>query len=110
MDLAHDRTMQWFFGQWVDGTEIPTYAVKVDVRPLGDGRYAVSGTASQAGVSDGFHGFLPLYLEFEKGEVARFGVVTFTGSETVPIERTLTLPKKPVRVVPNAMRDVLARE
>ncbi len=110
MDLAHDRKMDWFFRQWVDGTDIPTYAVKVDVRAAGDGRYTVSGTVSQAGVPDDFLGFLPLYLEFEKGEVVRMGLATFTGKETVPVETTLTLSKKPVRVVANAMHDVLSRD
>jgi aminopeptidase N len=110
MDLTHDRKMDWFFRQWVEGTEIPSYALKADVRAAGDGRYTISGSVAQAGVSGDFHGFLPLYLEFEKGEVRRFGLATFTGKETVPIETTLTLPKKPVRVVPNAMHDVLTRD
>ena len=71
MDLGHDRTMDWFFRQWVDGTEIPRYVVKVNVQAAGSDQYRLTGTVSQEGVSTNFHGFLPLYLEFDKGEVQR---------------------------------------
>ena len=110
MDLTHDRKMDWFFRQWLDGTEIPRYDVKVDVKSSGADQYTLSGSVAQAEVSPNFHGFLPLYIEFEKGEFMRLAVVTFTGPETVPVATTLKLPKKPVRIVANAMRDVLTRD
>ena len=109
MDLTHDRTMEWFFRQWLDGTEIPRYDVQLAIESAGTDQYKLSGSVAQSGVSPNFHGFLPLYVEFEKGELMRLAVVTFTGPETVPIVTTLRLPKKPVRVVANAMRDVLTR-
>jgi aminopeptidase N len=110
MDLAGDGKMDWFFRQWVDGTEIPRYTVKVDVRAAGNDEYAISGTVSQADVSPGFRGFLPLYVEFAKGNVLRLAVVRLTGPESVPIETKLRLPAKPERVVANAMHDVLTRD
>jgi aminopeptidase N len=109
MDLTHDGKMDWFFRQWLDGTEIPRYDVKVGIQSTGADQYTLSGSIAQADVSPNFHGFLPLYIEFEKGELMRLAVVTFTGPETVPITTTLKLPKKPVRIVANAMRDVLTR-
>jgi hypothetical protein len=110
MDLAGDGKMDWFFRQWVDGTEIPRYTVKVDVRAAGNDEYAISGTVSQADVSPGFRGFLPLYVEFAKGNVLRLAVVRLTGPESVPIETKLRFPAKPERVVANAMHDVLTRD
>lgn len=110
MDLTHDGKMDWFFRQWVEGTEIPKYVVKVDVQSVGAEQYKFLGSVSQDGVSDGFRGFLPLYIEFGKGELIRLGVVNFTGKQTVPIDTTLKLPKKPSRVLGNALHDVLVRE
>jgi hypothetical protein len=107
MDLTHDRKMDWFFRQWIDGTEIPRYAVKLDVRPAAGDQYTISGTVAQSGVSADFRGFLPVYLEYEKGEFQRLAVLTFTGAETVPLETTLRLPRKPRRVVANVLHDVL---
>ncbi|HWZ86165.1 MAG TPA: hypothetical protein VN032_08190, partial [Thermoanaerobaculia bacterium] len=85
------------------------YDVKVGVQSVGGDQYKLAGSVSQAGVSPNFHGFLPLYIEFEKGELLRLAVVTFTGPESVPIATTLRLPKKPVRIVANSMHDVLTR-
>lgn len=109
MDLAKNGRIDWFFHQWVDGTEIPKYTTKVEIRSAGGDQYALSGTVTQEGVSPDFHGFLPLYLEFDQG-LQRLGVVSFTGTETVPIEMKLKLSRKPKRVSPNAMHDVLARD
>ena len=110
MDLAHDHRMDWFFRQWLDGTEIPRYTVKLDLKTIAPDQYRISGSIAQEEVSTNFHGFLPIYLEFDKGEMLRLAVVTFTGTETVPIETTLKLARKPVRVVANAMQDVLLRD
>jgi aminopeptidase N len=109
MDLAKNGRMDWFFRQWVEGTEIPRYTTKLEIRSLGGDQYKLSGTVTQDSVSPDFHGFLPLYLEFDKG-LQRLGVVSFTGTETTPIEMTLKLPQKPKRVSPNAKQDVLTRD
>lgn len=110
MDLAKNGKMDWFFQQWVYGTEIPRYSAKVEIQSAGAGEYRLSGTASQEGVSPGFLGFLPLYLEFDKGKVARLAVVALAGNQSTPIETTIKLPEKPRRVVANAMHDVLSRD
>jgi Peptidase family M1 domain len=110
MDLAGDHKMDWFFRQWLDGTEIPRYAAKIDIRAAGNDEYAVSGTVSQSDVSPGFRGFLPLYVEFGKEKRMRLAVVHLTGPESVPIDTKIHLPAKPERVVANAMHDVLARD
>jgi len=110
MDLAQDGKMDWFFRQWVYGMEIPRYVVKVDVRAAGGDQYRISGAVSQEGVSGDFRGYLPLYLEFDKGQVLRMGTVTFLGKQSVPIETTMKLPAKPKRVFANAFHDVLTRD
>ena len=76
----------------------------------GGGQYKLVGSVRQEGVSDDFIGFLPLYIEFEKGTFVRLGLVSFRGTATVPIDTTIPLSKKPRRVVANAMSDVLTRD
>jgi hypothetical protein len=110
MDRAGDGKMDWFFRQWVQGTEIPRYVTKVAVSDAGGGQYKLSGSVSQEGVSKDFLGFLPLYLEFDKGKVARLAVVSLAGNQSVPIDTTLKLPERPKRVIANAMHDVLTRD
>lgn len=110
MDLAKDGKMDWFFRQWVDGTDIPRYTARLDVQGLGGDRYKLTGTIAQEGVPEDFLGFVPLYLEFDKGVFTRIGIVTLKGSKTLPIDSTITLPKKPRRCVANALNDVLARD
>jgi Peptidase family M1 domain len=110
MDLEKNGKMDWFFRQWIYGTEIPRCSAKVEIQDLGGDQYKLVGTARQEGVSDDFLGFLPIYIEFEKGAFVRLGLVSFRGTATVPIDTTLKLPKKPRRVVANAMSDVLTRD
>jgi hypothetical protein len=80
------------------------------VQDLGGGQYKLVGSARQESVSEDFLGFLPIYLELDKGTFVRLGLVSFRGTATVSIDTTLSLPKKPRRVVANAMSDVLTRD
>lgn len=109
LNLRGDGSMDWFFDQWVDGTEIPKITSDLKVAAAGDG-YKITGTVKQEGVSDGFATLVPLYVDFGKGEQARLGAVKLVGSSSFPMDVTVKLPKKPKRIVPNAMGDVLARE
>lgn len=110
MDLSHDGRMDWFFRQWVYGMEIPRYVTKVDVQAAGKDEYRFTGTVAQEGVSEAFQGYLPLYMEFENGEVLRFALVRLRGGQSVPIDAKFQLPKKPKRVLANAFHDVLTRD
>ena len=110
MDAAKNGRIDWFFRQWVDGTEIPRYTSTVQVKPAADGQYQLSGAVTQDGVSKDFIGYLPLYVEYDKGETQRLAMVTFVGNMSTPVEGTIRLPKVPKRIVPNAQHDVLARD
>jgi hypothetical protein len=50
-----------------------------------------------------------LYGE-SKGEVARIGVIPLKGSQTVPVDLTVSLPRPPDRVLVNVLHDVLYRD
>ncbi|HTO87855.1 MAG TPA: M1 family aminopeptidase [Thermoanaerobaculia bacterium] len=109
MNAAGDGTMDWFFRQWVYGTEIPRIAPKLEVAHLEDDRYRIRGSVTQSGVSDGFRTDVPIYVE-TKGEVRRVGFVSLIGSQTVPVDLTVRLARAPERALVNALHDVLYRD
>jgi len=109
MNATGDGKMDWFFDQWVYGTEIPRYAADLKVEPQGDG-YRVSGKVAQEGVGPRFRALVPLYVELGKGELARFAVLPMIGESARPVDLVVKLPKKPRRALVNARGEVLARD
>jgi hypothetical protein len=107
MDLDGNRRLDWFFGQWVFGTAAPKYSLEYSVTPVADG-VMVKGRLTQSGVPDDFRMRVPLYLDFD-GKLIRAGMLYAAGSKTMP-DFEFKLPKKPKRVLVNAMQDVLAVE
>jgi len=109
LDLAGDGKMDWFFRQWVTGTEIPHFETDLAVAPAGGDRYTVTGTVTQSRVSPDFRTSVPVYA-VSKGEARRIGFVTIVGSATAPVHLEARLPKPPDRAVVNALHDVLSRD
>jgi hypothetical protein len=109
MNATGDGKMDWFFQQWVYGTEVPRYKADLKVRPDGDA-WHITGAITQEGVSPTFRTLVPVYVEFDKGEKARVGMVAFVGAATKPVDVKLPLPKKPKRAFVNGRGEVLARE
>jgi aminopeptidase N len=110
MNLKRDGKLDWFFDQWVYGTEIPRFSNKLEIKEEGDGKYRITGEVGQSEVSPGFLTPLPLYVEFDKGDIVRLGSVLLNGPVTVPANSELRLPKKPKRLLVNAFRDLLSRD
>jgi len=110
MNATGDGKMDWFFSQWVYGTEVPRYKQDLKVTPGEAGKYRISGSITQEGVSKGFRALVPIYVEFSKTESARVGMLPFVGEATVPVDVQIALPKKPKRALINARGEVLARE
>jgi aminopeptidase N len=109
MDLTGDRKMDWFFLQWVYGTEIPRYRLDYTLTPEADGQCALSFKVTQSDVSQGFRMLVPIYLDFDGSKLMRLGEVKMFGSSTSN-EIKVSLPRKPKRVLINANYDVLASE
>jgi aminopeptidase N len=109
LDAAGDGKMDWFFGQWVEGTEIPRFVANLNVEPAGGDRYRITGSVSQSEVSPDFRSIVPIYV-LTKGEARRVGRVRIEGSATVPVEIETSLPRPPERATVNALHDVLYRD
>jgi hypothetical protein len=107
MNLGNNGRMDWFFKQYVYGTELPAYHFQGEVTPNGD-QNTLHFALTQSGVSPDFRMPVPLYIEFTDGRIKRIGSINATGNKT--IEQTVPLPKLPApvkRVLINYFDDVL---
>lgn len=103
MDLDKNGKMDWFFDEWVDGTEIPAYQVGYQTGSAGGNTITVS--IAQSGVSDSFRMLVPIYADFGKGWT-RLGAAKMAGNTTVEIPN-IPLPQSPKRITVCALDDVL---
>jgi aminopeptidase N len=106
MNLMGNGKLDWFFNQWVYGTEIPSYKFDYQFAPGEGGKVIMSGHLTQSGVSDKFRMVVPIYLDFGKGWV-RLGTATVTGSSSVAFNN-IQLSQAPRRAAVCALNDVLA--
>ena len=101
MDILKNHRMDWFFDEWVYGTEMPSY--RLDYAVSGN---TLTGKITQSGVSDNFYMVVPVYADFGKGWV-RLGSAPMRGNSTSDLGQ-IQLPLPPKRVAVAAFKDVLA--
>ena len=101
MDLDGNHRMDWFFNQWVYGTELPSYKFEYKF----DGN-TLSGQLTQSGVSDNFRMLVPIYVDFGKGWM-RLGEATVAGNSTVDLP-PIKMPQPLKRAAACPFDDVLA--
>ena len=107
MDIDKNGKMDWFFDQWVYGTEIPAYKLEYSVTKSGD-KAVFNAKLTQSGVSENFAMPVPIYFDFGEGFVS-LGTVTMVGNKTFELNN-VQLPKVPKKVTIAALSDVLATE
>jgi hypothetical protein len=95
MDLEGNHTMDWFFREYVYGTDLPAYHFEGDATPSGEG-WSVHFKLTQSGVDAHFANAVPIYLELADGKVMRMGQIAIHGPKTV--EQTVQLPKLPAAI------------
>ena len=101
MDVEGNGRMDWFFNEWVYGTEIPSY--HFDYQLTGN---TISGRITQSGVRDDFMMLVPIYLDFGKGWV-KLGSARIVGNASIDLGN-LQLPSPAKRAAICVMSDVLA--
>lgn len=99
--------MDWFFNEWVYGTEVPRYDFDYSMKDAGDGKTLLHLELKQSGVSDAFTMRVPIYLH-NKEKVMRLGLVTIKGSTTAPGD--VKLPFRPDKVTIDDYHRVLSTE
>jgi aminopeptidase N len=110
MDLEGNHTMDWFFREYVYGTDLPAYRFEGDATPSGDG-WKMHFKLVQSNVDAKFANSVPVYLELADGKIIHLGAISIHGPVTV--EQTLQLPKLPAaikKVTINHFYDVLCTD
>jgi len=106
MDLQHNGRMDWFFNEWVYGTDIPRYSLKYDLQPAEGGKTKVHVEITQSEVGDQFAMLVPLYADFGS-MTSRLGQIAVVGNSTRKVD--FVLDHQPKKVMLNAFKDVLER-
>lgn len=109
LNATGDGKIDWFFNEWVYGTAIPKYSSNFDVKPGAEGKFQITGSIAQADVPEDFRALVPIYAEFDKGQLFKIAQIPMVGSTTRPIDFAVRMPKKPNKIMINALHDVLAK-
>jgi hypothetical protein len=106
MDLEKNGRLDWFFRQWLMGTEVPRYSFKYEVQAIEGGKFKINTQITQSEVDANFATLIPVFADFGNG-MGRLGQIEMVGNSTRTIN--ITVDKKPKKVVLNAFKDVLER-
>ncbi|HZS26567.1 MAG TPA: M1 family aminopeptidase [Candidatus Angelobacter sp.] len=107
MDIDKNHTMDWFFNEYVYGTEYPTYNFEHSFTTDANGDTVLNFKITQSGVSKDFSMLVPIYLDLGN-RVVRLGAATLTGDNSVETHVPLKgLKEKPKRAVAAYYDDVL---
>jgi hypothetical protein len=106
MDLQKNGRLDWFFGEWVYGTQIPKYHLDYQLSPGDGGKVKLHMVVTQSDVDEHFAMLVPVFADFGSGmaPIAQFAMV---GSATRNID--IMLPGQPKKVALNAYKEILER-
>jgi Peptidase family M1 domain len=110
MKFIGNGNMDWFFNEYVYGTQLPSYRVDyANFDKAANGDIVMSFKITQSGVNDDFRMLVPLYLELADGRVAFLGRARMVGNKSVEGKVPLQgLQQTPKGLVVNYYDDVLA--
>jgi hypothetical protein len=107
IDFSHNGTLDWFFNEWVCGTEIPRYEFTYEIASVANGHVKAMLHLTQSGVGPDFVMAVPLFADFGKGHPVRIAQFPVMGSTTRTEE--MELPSVPKNIEINSYREILAR-
>jgi len=108
MDLDGNHRMEWFFNEYVYGTQLPSYQMNATFATGPDGNVVMAVKMTQSNVNDSFRMLVPIYLELTNG-MFFLGRARLTGNSTFDQKIPLTgLKETPKRAVISYYDDVLA--
>lgn len=105
VDKHNGRSMEWFFNEWVYGTDTPTYDFSYEFKDAGGGQTEVVLNLKQSDVSDNFFMQLPIYVVAD-GKSAHIGLVGITGNK--PLKTSFKLNFRPEKILLDPERSILA--
>lgn len=107
-DATGDGKLDWFFNEYVYGTEVPHYDLTSDLTPGADGVTSIHFKIAQSGVSDNFLMLVPLYLQLTNGDTIRLGSMRMHGNSNLEQTVKIKLPAPAKKLVLNYNQDVLS--
>ena len=106
MDLQGNGRLDWFFNEWVYGTQVPRYRFEYQLSPADGGKVKLHMTITQSEVDEHFAMLVPVFADFGNGMV-RLGQVGIGGNSTRNLD--IVLPSQPKKVALNAYKEILER-
>jgi hypothetical protein len=106
MDIQGNGRLDWFFDEWVYGTQVPRYHFEYQLSPAEGGKVKLHMIITQSDVDEHFAMPVPVFADFGTGMV-RLGQVGIAGSTTRNID--ILLPRQPKKVAFNAYKEILER-
>jgi hypothetical protein len=106
MDLGRNGRLDWFFDEWVYGTQVPRYHFEYQLIPADGGKVKLHMTVTQSEVDEHFVMLVPVFADFGKGMV-RIAQLAIVGN--APGHADLMLPGHPNKVALNAYKEILER-
>jgi len=106
MDLQKNGRLDWFFNEWVYGTEIPRYDLKYETASASGGVVKIKVQLTQSEVDNNFAMIVPIFGDFGNGMI-RLAQIPIVGDSTRTV--ILDMDKQPKKIVLNAYKDMLER-
>jgi hypothetical protein len=106
MDLGTNGRLDWFFNEWVYGTEVPRYHMDYQLVPADGGKVKLHLTVTQSEVDENFGMLISVYADFGKGMI-RLGQFGMACNSTRSID--IFVPSAPKKVALNAFKEILER-
>jgi len=108
MDLTGNGRLDWFFNEWVYGTQVPRYHFEYQLTPADGGKVKLHMTITQSDVDEHFGMLVPVFADFGNGHgMIRLGQIGVAGNNSHSVD--MLLPSQPKKVELNAFKDILAR-
>jgi hypothetical protein len=106
MDMQGNHRLDWFFDEWVYGTQIPCYHFEYQAAPAEGGKVKLHMTLTQSEVDEHFAMAVPVFADFGTGLV-RIGQIGIAGNASRSVD--ILIPSQPKKVVLNAYKEILER-
>jgi hypothetical protein len=106
MDLQTNNRLDWFFNEWVYGTQVPRYKFSYELSPAPEGKTKLHMILTQSEVDENFAMLVPIFADFGRGMI-RLGQVKIIGNSEHAMD--VLLPAQPKKVAYNAYKEILER-
>jgi hypothetical protein len=106
MDLQRNGHLDWFFEEWVYGTQVPHYDFKYQLQPAEGGKTRIRAEITQSAVDEHFAMLVPVFGDFGNGMI-RLGQLPIAGNSTRTVD--FIVDRQPKKVALNAYKDILER-